>query len=139
MITDKCVFVKYFFKRCKILEKTKFTEKKFSYFFKKDFPFSEAYSIISMESKQEVFRMAKSASLTGTYEALPKIAKILIQLILGGVVGGIYRIVRFFETGNIVTLVVGILFLVTGVGNFIAWVIDLVTEITSNRITVLAD
>ncbi len=83
--------------------------------------------------------MAKSASLTGTYEALPKIAKILIQLILGGVVGGIYRIVRFFETGNIVTLVVGILFLVTGVGNFIAWVIDLVTEITSNRITVLAD
>ena len=83
--------------------------------------------------------MAKSASFTGAYEALPKLAKILIQLILGAVVGGIYRIVRFFETGNVVTLVVGILVLVTGVGNAIAWVVDLVTEILSNRITVLAD
>ncbi|MBQ7377624.1 MAG: hypothetical protein IJW71_04820 [Clostridia bacterium] len=83
--------------------------------------------------------MAKSASLTGTYEALPKIVKILLQLFLGSVIGGIYRIVRFLETGNIVTLIVGILVLVTGVGNFVAWVVDLVTEITSNRITVLAD
>ena len=76
---------------------------------------------------------------TETYENLPKIAKILLQIFLGGVVGGIYRIVRFVETKNIVTLVVGILCLVTGVGNFAAWIIDLVTEITQNRITVLAD
>ena len=78
-------------------------------------------------------------SLTATYEALPKIVKILIQLILGAVVGGIYRIVRFLETKNVVTLVVGILVLCTGIGNLIAWIVDLVTEITSNRITVLAD
>ena len=78
-------------------------------------------------------------SLTAAYESLPKIAKILLQIFLGGVIGGIYRIVRYFETKNIVTLVVGILTLVTGVGNFIAWVIDLITEITSNRISVLAD
>ena len=78
-------------------------------------------------------------SLTAAYEALPKIAKIIIQLVLGAVVGGVYRIVRFLETKNIVTLVVGILVLVTGVGNFIAWIVDLVTEITSNRITVFAD
>ena len=77
--------------------------------------------------------------LTETYENLPKIAKILLQIFLGGVVGGIYRIVRYTETKNVVTLVVGILCLVTGVGNFAAWVIDLVTEITQNRITVLAD
>ncbi len=83
--------------------------------------------------------MAKSTSLTGAYEALPKIVKILLQLFLGSLIGGVYRIVRFLETGNIVTLVVGILVLVTGVGNFVAWIIDLVTEITSNRITVLAD
>ena len=78
-------------------------------------------------------------SITASYEALPKIAKILIQIILGGVIGGIYRILRFLETKNIVTLVVGILALVTGIGNIIFWVIDLITEITSDKITVLAD
>ena len=78
-------------------------------------------------------------SITASYEALPKIAKILIQIILGGIIGGIYRILRFLETKNVVTLVVGILALVTGVGNAIFWVLDLITEITSNKITILAD
>ena len=76
--------------------------------------------------------------LTETYENLPKIVKIIIQLFLGSVVGGVYRIIRFTETKNIVTLVVGILVLFTGIGNAIAWVVDLITEIISNRITVLA-
>ena len=83
--------------------------------------------------------MAKKNTLTGAYEALPKLLKVLIQLILGAFVGGIYRIVRFLETKNVVTLVVGILVLVTGIGNAIAWVVDLVTEILHNKITVLAD
>ena len=61
--------------------------------------------------------------ITEQYEALPKIAKILLQVFLGGLIGGIYRILRYLETKNIVTLVVGILCLVTGVGNFIAWVV----------------
>ncbi len=77
--------------------------------------------------------------LTEMYENLPKIAKILIQIFLGGVIGGIYRIVRFTETKNVVTLVVGLLTLFTGIGNGIAWVVDLITEIMHNRITVLAD
>ena len=83
--------------------------------------------------------MANKTPYTGAYEALPKIAKIIIQILLGAVVGGIYRIVRFLETKNVVTLVVGILVLITGVGNFIAWVVDLITEITQNKISVLAD
>ena len=78
-------------------------------------------------------------SITASYEALPKIAKVLIQIFLGGIIGGIYRIVRFLETKNIVTLVVGILALVTGIGNGIFWVIDLITEITQNKISVLAE
>ena len=78
-------------------------------------------------------------TLTQSYESLDKIIKIILQIFFGGLIGGIYRIIRFTETGNVVTLVVGILFLVTGVGNFIAWIVDLITEITSNRITVLAD
>ena len=76
--------------------------------------------------------------ITETYESLPKIVKVLLQLFLGGIIGGIYRIVRFFETKNIITLIVGLLCTFTGVGNFIAWVVDLITEITQNRITVLA-
>ena len=82
--------------------------------------------------------MAKK-TLTGAYEALPKLAKILLQIFLGSIIGGIYRILRFLETKNVVTLVAGILVLVTGVGNFIAWIVDLYTEITKDRITVLAD
>ena len=77
--------------------------------------------------------------ITQKYESLPKIVKILLQLFLGGVIGGIYRIIRFTETKNVVTLVVGLLTLFTGVGNGIAWVVDLITEITQNKITVLAD
>ena len=76
--------------------------------------------------------------ITEMYEELPKIVKILLQIFLGGVIGGIYRILRFLETKQVVTLVVGILCLVTGVGNTIAWIIDLITEITQNRITILA-
>ena len=78
-------------------------------------------------------------SLTKTYEDLPKIVKILLQIFFGGFIGGVYRILRYLETKNIVTLVVGILCLVTGVGNFVAWLVDLVTVVTKNRITVLAD
>ena len=77
--------------------------------------------------------------LTEEYEKLPRIAKIILQIFFGVLIGGIYRIVRFTETKNIVTLVVGILVLVTVLGNFIAWLVDLITEILSNRITVLAD
>ena len=78
-----------------------------------------------------------SNSLTKSYESLPKIIKIIIQIILGALVGGIYRIVKFLETKNIVTLVVGILNFV-GLG-LIFWIVDLVTEILYNKITVLAD
>lgn len=81
----------------------------------------------------------KNSGLTSAYEALPKLLKIILQVLFGGIIGGVYRIVRFAETGNAVTLVVGILFLITGVGNAIAWVVDLVTEILSDRITFLAD
>jgi hypothetical protein len=83
--------------------------------------------------------MSNNASYTKFYDDLPKIAKILLQIFLGGLISPVYRILRYLETKNIVTLVVGILCLVTGVGNFVAWLVDLVTVATKNRITVLAD
>lgn len=77
-------------------------------------------------------------NITASYESLPKWAKVLIQVLLGAIVGGVYRIVRFVETKNVVTLVAGILCLVPPI-SFVAWVIDLVTEIVNNKISVLAD
>jgi Na+-transporting methylmalonyl-CoA/oxaloacetate decarboxylase beta subunit len=77
--------------------------------------------------------------ITETYENLPKIIKVLLQIFLGAIVSGVYRVIRFLETKNIVTLVVGIVSLVTGGLFGILWVVDLVTEIFKNRITVLAD
>ena len=77
--------------------------------------------------------------LTDSYEELPRIVKIILQIFFGGVIGGVYRIIRYTETNKTLTLVVGLIFLLTGVGNFIAWLVDLITEVTSNRITVLAD
>ena len=78
-------------------------------------------------------------NITKTYEDLPKILKLILQFFFGGLIGGVYRIIRFLETKNIVTLVVGILCLVTGIGNVIAWVVDFITELLHNRITVLAN
>ena len=81
--------------------------------------------------------MAKK-TFTGAYNALPKIAKILVQIILGSVVGGVYRILRYLEKKNVTTLIVGVLALIPPI-SFIFWVLDLYTMITAERISVLAD
>ena len=75
--------------------------------------------------------------MTQAYENLPKIVKILLQIVLGGVIGGVYRIVRFVENKNVITLIAGILNFF-GIG-IVFWIVDLVTEITKNQIVFLAD
>lgn len=82
--------------------------------------------------------MANNTSITASYDSLPKIAKFLIQLFLGAIVGGIYRIVRFVERKNTTTLVAGILALIPPI-SFVFWIVDLVTQITNDRISFLAD
>ena len=77
--------------------------------------------------------------MTKSYESLPKMAKLILQFFFGYLIGGIYRIVRFTEKGNTTTLIVGILCLVTGVGNFIAWIADFVSELTNDKIIYFAD
>ena len=78
-------------------------------------------------------------SLTRTYDELPLLLRVIIQIVVGVVAGGIYRIVRYFETKNIITLVVGLLVTFTGIGNLIAWIVDLVTLILHGKYTVLVD
>ena len=83
--------------------------------------------------------MANKPSLTETYDSLPLLLRIILQLIGGVIVGGIYRIARYLETKNIVTLVIGLLVTFTGIGNLIAWVVDLVTLILNGKYTVFVD
>ncbi len=78
-------------------------------------------------------------SITASYDSLPLLLRIIIQLIGGAIVGGIYRIVKFLETKNVVTLVVGLLATFTGIGNLIAWIVDLITLIINGKYTVFAD
>ena len=82
--------------------------------------------------------MSEQVKYTEKFEELPLIAKILLFLPwTGGLVSGIYRILRYLETKNTTTLVVGILcFFCIGI---IVGIIDLVTELTSGRVTVLAE
>ena len=77
-------------------------------------------------------------SFTATYEGLPKIAKILLQIVLGAFIGGIFRILRYTETKNTTTLVVGVLALIPPI-DFVFWIVDLITEITDDRIKFLVD
>ena len=75
--------------------------------------------------------------MTQTYENLPKIVKLILQLVFGALIGGIYRIAKFLETKNMVTLIAGVLNFV-GLG-LVFWIVDLFTELTKGKITFLAD
>ena len=76
-------------------------------------------------------------NITASYDSLPKWVKLIVQLFLGYIVSALYRIAKYLETKNVVTLVVGILCFF-GLG-FVAWVVDFVTTITNDKITILAD
>ena len=78
-----------------------------------------------------------SNSITAQFEGLPKLVKILVLLVFGVVVSGIFRILRYLETKNLTTLVVGVLCF-TGIG-FVIGIIDAVTEILNDKISVFAD
>lgn len=77
--------------------------------------------------------------ITEMFESLPLVGKILLLVFLGTFISPLYRILRYVETKNTTTLIVGIVCLVTGCGNVVLMVIDIITELTKGRITVLAD
>lgn len=77
--------------------------------------------------------------ITEMFENLPLWAKILLLVVAGTLISPIYRILRYLETKNTTTLIVGILCLVTVWGNAILAIVDIITEVTKGRITVLAD
>lgn len=72
-----------------------------------------------------------------TYNELPMIAKVLLQIFLGWLISPVYRIVRYFDTKNILTLVVGIICCCGALVIF--WWVDLITIILNNKIQFFAD
>jgi uncharacterized membrane protein HdeD (DUF308 family) len=101
---------------------------------------SPEYDKIKSENfEKEISIMAKKKTLTRQYDELPFILRLLIQIIGGIVVGGIYRLVRYTESKNTVTLVFGILFTFTGVLNIFAWVIDIASLILYKKYAILVD
>ena len=83
--------------------------------------------------------MSNEKSIIEQYNSLPLIARILIQIFLGFIATPLYRVFKFIETKNTVTLVVAIITFVTGAGFGIFWIIDLITLIFKGGYTVLAD
>lgn len=78
-------------------------------------------------------------NITAKFESLPMWAKVVLLLVLGTLISPIYRILRYFETKNMKTLVAGILMLVIPCVGAVLGIVDVVTEITRGKITVLAD
>ena len=77
-------------------------------------------------------------SLTAKIESLDKILKFFIFLLVGGIMSPLYRVFRYLETKNTVTLVVAIVSFVFGL-SWVLGIVDAVTELSSNKVTVLAD
>ena len=82
--------------------------------------------------------MSEQVKYTEKFEELPLIVKIILFLPWTcGITSGIYRILRYLETKNTTTLVVGIIcFFCFGT---ILGIVDLITEITDGKVTVLAE
>ena len=77
--------------------------------------------------------------MTKMFDDLPWIVRLILLIVLGWLIGGIYRIVKWTESKNTATLVVGLLGLFTGVGNFVIEIVDIVTSALGNGISVFAD
>ena len=73
-----------------------------------------------------------------TYDNLPWIARLIIVIAFGAIVGGIYRIIKFVETKETKTLVFGILALIPPV-SFIFWILDIVATVTNGKFTYFVD
>ncbi|MBQ3253132.1 MAG: hypothetical protein IJA65_01130 [Acholeplasmatales bacterium] len=73
------------------------------------------------------------------FDDLNLVVRVILIIFLGWIVCPVYRILKWADSKNIVTLIVGILGIVTGNFFGILWIVDLVTTILGKGISVLAD
>ena len=79
----------------------------------------------------------KMNNITSQFESLPSWAKLIIIIVANALFCLVYRILRYTETKNTTTLVAGILCLIPVVG-FVLAVLDVVGEITDNKVKYFA-
>lgn len=79
--------------------------------------------------------MAKQTFLD-KFEELPKAVKVLLFLfpISGWILSSLYRFFYFAKKGGIITLVIGLVGLVSGIGIIFGWA-DALSELKFNRVT----
>ena len=80
----------------------------------------------------------ENQTITAKIEGLNKILKVVLFLLVGGILSPLYRVFRYTETKNIVTLVVAIVSFVIGL-SWVLGIVDAITELTSDKVTILAD
>lgn len=71
------------------------------------------------------------------FDKQPLWLKIVLLVLLGPIVSGVYRILTWNKSKNAVTLVIGVLSFF-GLG-FLLMIVDIITEVTSGKISVLCD
>ncbi len=83
--------------------------------------------------------MAKER-VTDKIEAWPKAVKFLLFLfpITGWILSSAYRFFRYNETREIITLVVGVVGLVSGLGIIFGWA-DALSELKNGKVTFFVD
>ena len=74
--------------------------------------------------------------LIKSFDNLPWIVKLLLCLPIVDIVWAIYRIVKGAVTGNVLTLIAGIIWIV--LGSTILWLIDLICIIATGHIRLFA-
>ena len=80
-----------------------------------------------------------NGSLSNQFNNIPWLYRVVLQLVFGILISGIYRLIRFSETKNVTTLLAGVIGLFTGIGNIIFWWVDLITLVMNGRYTMFVD
>ena len=73
-----------------------------------------------------------------TFEGLSLVLKVVLLIFLGGIIAPAYRIIKYLLNKNTNTLIAGLICCIPAVGSLVA-IIDIITEVTSGKITVFAD
>ena len=76
--------------------------------------------------------------MTAKIESWKKWIKVVLFIFSLGIFGIIFRVMRFIENKNSVTLVVAILLILPPLGQVVA-LIDAVTELAKDKVVILAD
>lgn len=71
--------------------------------------------------------------MTKGYDKLTMLVKLILQIFFGYIISPAYRIIKGIEKGDAMLIIFGIIALIP-----IFWLIDIITIILTNRISILA-